>query len=318
MWPECVRVFSGQTATKCRFAGTFPSESNAKPNFVTITTCSRTGASASPTSSSFANGPYASAVSKNVTPRSTATAIISCLSAAGPYPKLMPMQPSPTAETSRLLFPSVRLCMASPSELDQDLDRLALVHRPVAVGHPADVRDPVEDAAGLDPSVEDVREQLLDVGAQRRGPAADGDVRKEGRNRVGHRVFLGQPDAPDCATGASDVKGRQGRLLQADALENRVCAEAVGQLADALDRLVPALADDVCGAELRPERDPLGRRPAARRASRPPAARARPPPVRRRRHRSRTCRHGGIRSADPRGRTRRFRRTTGTARRPGL
>src|SRR6266536_4322661 len=132
-----------------------PSESNAKPNLVAITTSSRTGASASPTSSSFANGPYASAVSKNVTPRSTAvriSTIISCLSAAGPYPKLMPMQPSPTAETSRLLFPSVRLCMASPSEFDQDLDRLALVHRPVALGHPVDVRDPVEDAAGLDPS----------------------------------------------------------------------------------------------------------------------------------------------------------------------
>jgi chromosome partitioning protein len=42
---------------------------------------------ASPTSSSFVNGPYTSAVSKNVTPRSTAlriNAIISCLSAAGP------------------------------------------------------------------------------------------------------------------------------------------------------------------------------------------------------------------------------------------
>ena len=34
-----------------------PSRSNSKPNLVAITTCSRTGASASPTSSSFVNGP---------------------------------------------------------------------------------------------------------------------------------------------------------------------------------------------------------------------------------------------------------------------
>ena len=57
------------------------------PNFVAITTWSRTGASASPTSSSLVNGPYTWAVSKNVTPRSTAVrsrSIISVLSWAGP------------------------------------------------------------------------------------------------------------------------------------------------------------------------------------------------------------------------------------------
>src|SRR5437016_11845429 len=57
------------------------------PNLVAITTWPRNGARASPTSSSFANGPYASAVSKNVTPRSTAdrtSEIISFLSPAGP------------------------------------------------------------------------------------------------------------------------------------------------------------------------------------------------------------------------------------------
>ena len=31
--------------------------------------------------------------------------------AAGPYPPLIPMQPSPMAETSRLLFPSLRFCI---------------------------------------------------------------------------------------------------------------------------------------------------------------------------------------------------------------
>ncbi len=56
---------------------------------------------------SFVNGPYTSAVSKNVTPRSTAdriNVIPSCLSTAGPYPKLIPMQPRPIADTSKLLF----------------------------------------------------------------------------------------------------------------------------------------------------------------------------------------------------------------------
>src|SRR2546422_10601719 len=51
-------------------------------------------------------------------PRSTPariSEIISCLSAAGPYPKLIPIQPSPMADTSRLLFPSLRFCIVSPS-----------------------------------------------------------------------------------------------------------------------------------------------------------------------------------------------------------
>jgi hypothetical protein len=47
-------------------------------------------------------------------------------------------------------------------------------------------------------------------------------------------------------------------LLDADALEQRVGTEAAGQLADAIDRLVAAFADDVGGAELVPERNALG------------------------------------------------------------
>src|SRR5207245_9810002 len=96
----------------------------AKPNLVAMTTRSRNGASASPTSSSLVKGPYTSAVSKKVTPRSTAdriSEIISFLSAGGPRPKLIPMQPSPRAETSKLLFPSLRFCIVSPSRQDQGL-----------------------------------------------------------------------------------------------------------------------------------------------------------------------------------------------------
>jgi hypothetical protein len=38
--------------------------------------------------------------------------------------------------------------MASPSELDEELDRLTLVHRPIAVWHLVERADAVEDAAG--------------------------------------------------------------------------------------------------------------------------------------------------------------------------
>ena len=48
------------------------------------------------------------------------------------------------------------------------------------------------------------------------------------------------------------------RLLEADALEDGVDAEAAGELAHALDGLVAALADDVRRAELARERDPVG------------------------------------------------------------
>src|SRR5690348_11168214 len=46
---------------------------------------------------------------------------------------------------------------ALQSRLHHHLDRLALVHRPVTVGYPVEADDPVEDAAGLDPTFEDVR-----------------------------------------------------------------------------------------------------------------------------------------------------------------
>jgi len=46
-----------------------------KSNLVAITTLSRIGAKASPTTSSFVNGPQASAVSKKVTPLSKAARI---------------------------------------------------------------------------------------------------------------------------------------------------------------------------------------------------------------------------------------------------
>ena len=79
-----------------------PSASNTKPNLVARTTWSRTGSRASPTRSSFAYGPYTSAVSNRVTPRSTAVRRNSMLvarSGGGPKLWLKPIQPSPSADT---------------------------------------------------------------------------------------------------------------------------------------------------------------------------------------------------------------------------
>ena len=85
------------------------------PNFVAITTWSRNGASASPTSSSFVNGPYASAVSNIVTPRSTAARMIampSCRPSPGRTPLRGPCShsraPTPRACCCRAFVSSCR------------------------------------------------------------------------------------------------------------------------------------------------------------------------------------------------------------------
>src|SRR5580658_7569910 len=90
------------------------------PNLVAMTTFPRNGARASPTSSSFVNGPYTSAVSKKVMPSSTLfriSEIISGLSFGGPKEKLIPIHPRPRADTSRLLFPSLRFSIVAPLKL---------------------------------------------------------------------------------------------------------------------------------------------------------------------------------------------------------
>ena len=64
-------------------------------------------------------------------------------------------------------------------------------------------------------------------------------------------------DAPDRAAGADDAHRRRHRLLGADTFENGLGAEALGELADASDTLLAALANDVGGAELPGERNAL-------------------------------------------------------------
>jgi hypothetical protein len=61
---------------------------------------------------------------------------------------------------------------------------------------------------------------------------------------------LRDTDAADGATGARDADRRLDRIAVADAFEHGVDAFAVGECADALDRLLAAFGDDIGGAQL--------------------------------------------------------------------
>src|SRR5205823_10572430 len=105
-------------------------------------------------------------------------------------------------------------CTETCSKLDHDLECLAFVHRAVAVGDLVEADDPVEDAARIDAAFEDIRQQLLDVGAHRRGAAAHADVVVEGRLRGRHGLVLGDANAADRATRTRDLDRGELRLLE--------------------------------------------------------------------------------------------------------
>src|SRR6185503_320097 len=99
--------------------------------------------------------PYTSAVSKNVTPRSTAACkseIMSFLSFGGPYPKLMPMQPSPMADTSNPLFPSFRFFILWRVRYllgrNHHFNRFPIVHCTVTIRNGVKADRSVEHATG--------------------------------------------------------------------------------------------------------------------------------------------------------------------------
>ena len=70
--------------------------------------------------------------------------------------------------------------------------------------------------------------------------------------------MLRNTDASDSATRPGDAERGCHRQVVPDAFEHGVSADAARQLAHALDRFFAALADDVGGAELVGERDPVG------------------------------------------------------------
>jgi hypothetical protein len=75
------------------------------------------------------------------------------------------------------------------------------------------------------------------------GAAADPDVAVERSLPGRHRLALGNADVTDSASGPGDFDRRLGRLVEPDALEDRMGPEASGQLAHLVD---PALGNVRC------------------------------------------------------------------------
>ena len=65
------------------------------------------------------------------------------------------------------------------SRADEDFEAFAVVHVPISVGDAVAVGGGVEDLAGFDAAVEDVRHELVDVGADRGGATGEVDVAAE-------------------------------------------------------------------------------------------------------------------------------------------
>src|SRR2546430_9245834 len=109
-------------------------------------------------------------------PRSAAarsSAIISALFFGGPYAKLIPIQPSPIADTSKPLFPSLRFFILYALGVDHHLDSFPIVHCAVTVRNAVKTDDSIEDATGFDIARKNVRQEVLDISTHRSRPAAD-------------------------------------------------------------------------------------------------------------------------------------------------
>src|SRR3954447_12126190 len=83
------------------------------------------------------------------------------------------------------------------SGTDEDLERLAGVHRLVAGGDVVQADGAVEHAAGLDAALEHVGQQFLDVGALGTGAAGEGDVAAEEVEASGGLLVLRHADPAD-------------------------------------------------------------------------------------------------------------------------
>src|SRR5207244_3553042 len=186
-------------------------------------------------------------------PRSAAarsSAIISALFFGGPYAKLIPMQPSPIADTSKPLFPSLRFFILYALGVDHHLDDFPLVHCPVTIWNAVKSNGSVEHSTGFDVALKNVRQEVLDVSTHRSRPAADRDIVVKRWLRSWNRLLLRNADAPHRATRTSDADRGIHRLFEPDAFQHRVNAVASGQFANSLHRGVASLTHNVCRAEI--------------------------------------------------------------------
>src|SRR5689334_527949 len=105
------------------------------------------------------------------------------------------------------------------SELYHHFNCFAVIHRSVAIGHRVEINDPIEYASWLNPSLEHIGHQLLDVGTRRSRPARYRHVLEKCGRRFGKIIVLRHADAADRAAWAGDTQRRDVRVAQPDALE---------------------------------------------------------------------------------------------------
>src|SRR6266511_4812265 len=135
---------------------------------------------------------------------------------------------------------------------EQRLDRAAFVHGAVPLGDLLERQGEVEDLARVDLAVPDEVDQLGQEATHRRGTAVQVDMGEE-------HLFAGELDVMEDADVAyvpawpGRADGLHHRLLGADRLNHRVCAEPAREFLDPRHALVPSLFDYVSRAELEGE-----------------------------------------------------------------
>jgi hypothetical protein len=108
----------------------------------------------------------------------------------------------------------------------------------------------VEDAAGVDVAVQDVRHELLHVGAGGGDAAGEGDVAQELAEAERDLGVLRGAGAADDAAVADRAGSLDEGVLEADAFQHPVSAGTAGQVPHGGYAVLAALGDHVGGAEL--------------------------------------------------------------------
>src|SRR4051794_17725021 len=131
---------------------------------------------------------------------------------------------------------------------EQRFDRAALVHRAIALSHPLERQDQVEHLSRIDRSGKDEIDQVRQVPAHWRWTAEQAYVTEEEIGAIEPHPVR-NADVADRSARSRRPNRLLHRLLGANALEDRVGADAVRQLLDPLDAFVPTFGDDIRGAE---------------------------------------------------------------------
>src|SRR5204862_3619066 len=134
------------------------------------------------------------------------------------------------------------------SGAQERLDRAPFVHRFVALCGVAERELEVEDFSWVDLPVPDQVDQLGQEAPYRGWAAVEVGEAPE-QFHAGNGDVVRDADEADVPAGAGGVERLHHRLLRTDRLDDRVGAEPVGHLLDALNPGVAALLDDVGGAE---------------------------------------------------------------------